>query len=46
MALRERGRDKPARARLAEPGAVAGAGPDLRARIAASGIPVSDLHAA
>lgn len=44
MALRERGRDKPARARLAEEGAVLGDGPDLRARIAASGLPVVDLH--
>jgi hypothetical protein len=44
MALRERGRDKPARARLAEEGAALGDGPDLRARIAASGITVVDLH--
>ncbi|WP_077147689.1 ribonuclease [Sphingopyxis sp. KK2] len=44
MALRERGRDKPARARLAEEGAALDDGPDLRARIAASGIAVVDLH--
>jgi len=44
MALRERGRDKPARARLAEPGAALVDGPDLRARIAASGAPVIDLR--
>jgi hypothetical protein len=44
-ALRERGRDKPARARVAEAGAVIGDGPDLRARIAASGLPVSELRA-
>ncbi|AJA09895.1 ribonuclease [Sphingopyxis fribergensis] len=44
MALRERGRDKPARARLAEPGGALAAGPDLRARIAASGTPVVDLR--
>ena len=44
MALRERGRDKAARARMAEPGAVVGDGPDLRARIAASGTPVVDLN--
>lgn len=44
MALRERGRDKPARARMAEAGAVLADGPDLRARIAASGIPVVDIH--
>ena len=44
MALRERGRDKPARARLAEPGAVAAAGPELRARIAATGIAVVDVR--
>lgn len=44
MALCERGRDKPARARMAEPGAVPGDGPDLRARIAASGVPVNLLH--
>lgn len=41
MALRERGRDKPARARISE--AEPGDGPDLRARIAASGVPVSEL---
>ena len=44
MALRERGRDKPARARLAEPGAAITDGPDLRARIVASGISVADLR--
>lgn len=44
MALRERGRDKPARARVAETGAVAANGPDLLARIAASDIPVVDLR--
>ena len=44
MALRERGRDKPARARMAEAGAIIGDGPDLRARIAATGLPVSDLR--
>jgi len=42
MALRERGRDKPARARLAEPGAALADGPDLRARLAASGISVTE----
>ena len=45
MALRERGRDKPARVRLAEPGASVAAGPDLRARITATGIPVTELRA-
>lgn len=44
MALRERGRDKPARARLAEAGVEFSDGPDLRARIAATGITVVDLH--
>ena len=44
MALRERGRDKPARARTAEAGAIISDGPDLRARIAATGLPVSDLR--
>jgi hypothetical protein len=44
MALRERGRDKPARARLAEPAAALASGPDLRARIAANGVPVVDLR--
>lgn len=44
MSLRERGRDKPARTRLAESGAVVADGPDLRARIVASGIPVIDLR--
>lgn len=43
-ALRERGRDKPARARVTEAGAVIGDGPDLRARIAASGLPVTVLR--
>lgn len=45
MALRERGRDKPARARLDEGGLALEEGPDLRARIIASGLPVIDLHA-
>jgi hypothetical protein len=44
MALRERARDKPARARLAEAGAAIAAGPDLRARIAATGIAVVDVR--
>lgn len=44
MALRERGRDKPARARFAEPGAALANGPDLRARIAASGAPVVECR--
>ena len=44
MALRERGRDKPARARMAEAGADVGDGPDLRARIAATGIAVTELQ--
>jgi hypothetical protein len=44
MALSERGRDKPARARMADPGAVLADGPDLGARIAASGAPVTMLH--
>ncbi len=43
MALRERGRDQPARARLSD--LAAGAGPDLRARIAATGLPVAELSA-
>lgn len=43
MALRERRRDKPARARMADAGAAVDDGPDLRARIAAGGIPVIDL---
>lgn len=43
MALRERGRDKPARVRLAEPDAVLADGPDLRARLAATGVAVIDL---
>lgn len=41
MAMRERGRDKPARARLTD--APLADGPDLRARIAATGLPVVDL---
>ena len=45
MALRERGRDKPARARMADAGAVIDDGPDLRARIAASDLPVTELRA-
>lgn len=44
MALRERGRDKPARARLAEAGAAIADGPDLRARIVESGAPVIELR--
>lgn len=44
MALSERGRDKPARARMADPGAVLADGPDLGARITASGLPVTRLH--
>jgi hypothetical protein len=43
MALRERGRDKPARARLSE--LAVGTGPDLRARIAATGLPIAELNA-
>ncbi|WP_447756271.1 ribonuclease E/G [Sphingopyxis fribergensis] len=43
-ALRERGRDKPARARLAEAGTALADGPDLRARIAVSGLAVTDLR--
>jgi hypothetical protein len=43
-ALRERGRDKPARARIAEAGAAIGDGPDLRTRIAATGLPVTELR--
>ena len=45
MALRERGRDKPAKARLADLGAAPRAGPDLRARIEATCIPVTELRA-
>ncbi|ALC11571.1 ribonuclease [Sphingopyxis sp. 113P3] len=45
MALRERGRDKPARARLAEAGTPLSDGPDLRARIEAAGLPVTDAQA-
>jgi hypothetical protein len=44
MALRERGRDKPARARLAEAGAAPADGPDLRARLAVSGLAVTDVR--
>ncbi len=44
MGLRERARDKRPRARLAEPGAAVTAGPDLRARIAATGIAVVDVR--
>ncbi|WP_428627934.1 ribonuclease [Sphingopyxis sp.] len=44
MALRERGRDKPARARIAEVGAAIGDGPDLRTRVAATGLPVTELR--
>ena len=43
MALRERGRDKPARARISD--APLSDGPDLRARIAAGGMSVIDLAA-
>lgn len=42
MALRERGRDKPARARIADPAAAPTDGPDLRARIAVMGVPIID----
>ncbi len=41
MALRERGRDKPARARVTD--APPGDGPDLRAQIALTGLPVADV---
>lgn len=41
MALSERGRDKPARARITD--AAPTDGPDLRARIAASGWPVAEV---
>lgn len=44
MALRERGRDKPARARIADSAAALDAGPDLRARIDAAGLPVTEVH--
>jgi hypothetical protein len=44
MALRERGRDKPPRARLAEAGMALADGPDLHARIAASGTPIVELR--
>src|SRR3546814_10868346 len=44
MALRESGRDKPGRAGMAEPDADVDDGPDLRTRIAATGIAVADLH--
>ncbi|MBL0768133.1 ribonuclease E/G [Sphingopyxis sp. DHUNG17] len=43
MALRERGRDKPARARIAPEGAEFTDGASLRERIAADGVPVADL---
>lgn len=43
MALRERGRDKPARARIAPEGAGLTEGPSLRERIAANGLPVVEL---
>ncbi|HET6525621.1 ribonuclease [Sphingopyxis sp.] len=46
MALRERARDKPARARMAEMDAKVGDGPDLRTRIAATGIAVTELQPA
>jgi hypothetical protein len=45
MALRERGRDKPLRARVAEADAAPTDGPHLRARIAASRFPLTELHA-
>lgn len=44
MALHERGRDKPARARLADADAEPANGPDLRARIAASGVRVVEAR--
>lgn len=44
MALRERARDKPARARLAQAGTGLANGPDLHARISASGITVVEVH--
>ena len=44
MALSERGRDKPARARIAPPDAEPVDGPDLHARLAASGVSVPMLH--
>ena len=44
MALSERGRDKPARARIAPPDAEPVDGPDLHARLAASGVSVTMLH--
>src|SRR5690606_3783007 len=40
----ERGRGKPARARLAEAGAPLSNGPDLATRIAATGVPVTELR--
>lgn len=43
MALRERGRDKPARARITDMATTEA--PDLRTRIAATGLPVTDLSA-
>lgn len=42
LALRERGRDKPARARITD--LPPGDGPRLRERIGATGVPVCDLH--
>ncbi|MBJ7502471.1 MAG: ribonuclease [Sphingopyxis sp.] len=44
MALRERGRDKAARARMAEPGAEIADGPGLRTRIAADGVPIIEVR--
>ncbi len=44
MALRERGRDKPARARVAEAGATIGDGPDLCTRIGATGFCVTEIR--
>ncbi|MDZ3832522.1 MAG: ribonuclease [Sphingopyxis sp.] len=46
MALRERGRDKAARGRIAASGQLPDAGPDLRARIAQTGFPIHDLSPA
>lgn len=44
MALRERGRDKVARVRVADPGVVPGDGPNLRERLLAEGdAPIVDL---
>ena len=44
-ALMERGRDKLGRAKIADPDAAVGPGPDLRARIAATDVRVVDLGA-